>query len=606
VWLDSETDREAAASRMRTALHRASLGASTVYALFIMATAVGGRPGVELRSWTTLLDAIDTAVALGVLGRSRRGPRTLDELHALAFVLVLAGCLNSIGTAYLLHDPRELFYLALYSLALGAVAIYRLATAIVLAVIAVAGVAVAAHVGTGADAGWMFVVMAATVIAAAAIQIGQREHLALTATLQAQDRARSAELAAALERLQKELAERKRAEADRAELEARLWQVQKLDALGTLAGGIAHDINNVLGAIVGVAEVAREEAQEGSSSHDDFEHILAAAQRGAALTRNLLGFARRGKHRDEAFRVDETIEEVVALLARTAPKGVRFVAELGAGSAYVMGDPAQISQALMNVCLNAIEAMNGEGSVQIVSSRVTLGEHDTPTLAAGRYVSIEVIDDGAGMDESTLAHAFEPFYSSKSSTTHHSGLGLAMIYGTMRDHEGEVLLRSKVNEGTTAILRLPEVDAPAKAIADTETSATHDIVSGPVLIIDDEPAVRRAMRRFLEAAHIESVEANGGVAGLQLFRAAPQSFSLVLLDLAMPEMSGAECFAHLRALDPAVPILIVSGYPKDQNVETLLATGRSEFLSKPFSTADIMAAVRRWRRPSMDLAQREA
>jgi two-component system, cell cycle sensor histidine kinase and response regulator CckA len=591
---------------MRTALSRAAIGAAVVYALFVLATAVGARPGVGLRTGTTLFDALDTVFALGIVVRLRRGRHTLAELHALAFAVVLAGCLNAIGSAYVLHDARELFYLALYALALGAVAIYRLATAVVLTIIAAAGVAAAAHIGTSSDVRWTFVAMLAGAVASVAIQTGQREHLALTAKLQAEERARSAELATALERLEKELVERKRAEAERAELEARLWQVQKLDALGTLAGGVAHDINNVLGAIVGVAEVAREEAPEGSSSHDDFEHILAAAQRGAALTRNLLGFARRGKHRDEAFRVDEVIDEVVALLARTAPKGVRFVAELGAGPAYVMGDPAQISQALMNLCLNAIEAMNGAGNVQILSSRVRLGEHDSATLPAGRYVSIEVIDDGAGMDESTLAHAFEPFYSSKSSTTHHSGLGLAMIYGTMRDHEGEVLLRSKVNEGTTAILRLPEVDAPPKEFADTETSATHDIVSGPVLIIDDEPAVRRAMRRFLEAAHIETVEANGGVAGLQLFRAAPQSFSLVLLDLAMPEMSGAECFGHLRALDPGVPILIVSGYPKDQNVETLLATGRSEFLSKPFSAADIMAAVRRWRRASMEVAQRQA
>jgi len=607
VWLDNETDREAAASRMRTALYRAGLAASVAYSLFIVATALGARPGVTLASWSTVFDIVDVGLVLAIAARARRPTTNLVELHVLCYLGVFLGCANAIGSAIVLHDARELLYLAFYILAVGAIALFRVASTIAMTAIAAAAIAVASRLGAGADVAWVSVFMLASILVSTAIQMSQREHLARTAGLQAQERARSAELATALARLETELVERKRGEAERAELEARLWQVQKLDALGTLAGGIAHDINNVLGAIVGVAEVARDEAPAGSPAHDDLEHILAAAQRGAALTRNLLGFARRGKHRDEAFRVDEVIEEVVSLLARTAPKGVRFVAELGAVSAFVMGDPAQISQAIMNLCLNAVEAMSGEGNVRLRSSRVVLRQNDSPTLAAGgRYVAIEVVDDGAGMDANTLAHAFEPFYSSKSSTTHHSGLGLAMIYGTMRDHEGDVSLRSTPSVGTTATLRLPEVDAPAAEKHPAETSATHDVVSGPILVIDDEPAVRRAIRRFLESAHIETLEANGGVAGLQLFRAEPHRFSLVVLDLAMPGMSGAECFVHLRALDSGVPILIVSGYPKDQSVDALLAAGGAEFLTKPFASADMMAAVRRCRRATREPVQREA
>jgi signal transduction histidine kinase/CheY-like chemotaxis protein len=614
VWLDSETDRESAALRMRTALYRAALAASVAYALFVVAAAVGARPGVRLVSGTTLLDALNVTIVLAVAARVRRRARGLAELHVLGFLCAFFGSANAIGSAFVLHDPRELFYLALYILAIGAVALFRVASALAMTAIGIAAVVVASRLGAVTDVAWVAITMLASILVGIAIQLGQREHLAFTASLQADERARRAELATALARLETELVERKRAEdertlaeAARAEMEARLWQVQKLDALGTLAGGVAHDINNVLGAIVGVAEVARDEAPEGSASHEDFEHILAAAQRGAALTRNLLGFARRGKHRDEAFCVDGVIEEVVALLARTAPKGVTFVAELGTASSFVRGDPAQVSQAIMNLCLNAIEAMAGEGSLQLRSSRVVLGAEDSPTLpAGGRYVSIEVIDDGAGMDANTLAHAFEPFYSSKSSTTHHSGLGLAMIYGTMRDHEGEVLLRSTPSVGTTATLRFPEAEAPASEAEAPDNSATHGTASGPVLIIDDEPAVRRAMRRFLESARIETVEANGGVAGLQLFRAEPRRFSLVLLDLAMPEMSGAVCFGHLRALDPGIPILIVSGYPKDQSVEALLAAGGAEFLSKPFTALEILSAVRRCRRMPGSVAQREA
>ncbi len=597
VWLDSESDKAAAASRMRTALSRAGLGALAAYTMFVAASGLGLRPGVPLSSWTTLFDAVDAVLVLAIVVRLRRATATLGQLHAIAYGGVLVGCLNAIGSAYVLHEPRELFYLALYALALGAVALYRVATTVAMAAIAVAAVAAASQIGTSADVAWMFVAMLASILAGTAIQTGQREHLANAAISQGREVARSAELASALARLETELTTRKRAETARAELEARLWQVQKLDALGTLAGGVAHDINNVLGAIVGVAEVGRDETPAGSPSHEDFEHILAAAQRGAALTRNLLGFARRGKHRDAAFHIDEIITEVISLLTRTAPKSVRLVTELHAGSAFVIGDPAQISQAIMNLCLNAIEAVSGDGTVHLRSSCKVLEEGESPTLTAGaRYVTIEVTDDGVGMDEATLAHAFEPFYSSKSSTTAHSGLGLAMIYGTMQEHEGEVLLASEPNKGTTATLRLPEVDAPAVESEASPPSAKRDVGSGPVLVIDDEPAVRRAIRRLLTAAKIETVEANGGVAGLQLFRAEPQRFSLVILDLAMPEMSGAQCLMQLRGLDPRVPILIVSGYPKDQSVEALLAGGEAAFLNKPFAAGELVAAVRDRRR----------
>jgi signal transduction histidine kinase/ActR/RegA family two-component response regulator len=429
-----------------------------------------------------------------------------------------------------------------------------------------------------------------------AILLARRRTLAETARLREAERVASLELAAAVRRLGAELDERERTEAARARAEAQLAQVQKLDALGTLAGGVAHDVNNILAAVSGVAEMGVAESGPGTQARADFAHILAAAEHGARLTSNLLGFARRGKLRHVAFNLDEVAAEVVALLERTSPKRVSFVFENPDGAAPVMGDPGQLSQAVMNLCLNAIDAIEAGGLVRVRVTSGLLAPGVSALLTAGeRYVTLEVTDNGRGMDAETLAHAFEPFYSGRQAASERHGMGLAMVFGAMRDHHGEVVLRSTVGAGTTAVLRLPQADAPA-AVSPVAAPPIPIAEPLPVLVVDDEPMVRTMIRRFLEAAGMPCSEAGSGAEGIALLRARPGRMSLVILDVAMPEMSGTECFALMRALDPGLPILVVSGYPKDQSIEELLETGHAGFLSKPFGRDLLLTTVAQLRR----------
>jgi CheY-like chemotaxis protein len=274
-----------------------------------------------------------------------------------------------------------------------------------------------------------------------------------------------------------------------------------------------------------------------------------------------------------------------------------------------MGDPAQLGQAVANLVLNAMQALAGQGTVRVHTARAVLGDGESAVLAAGgRVVTLEVIDDGVGMDPEALAHAFEPFFSGKAATSIRRGLGLAMVYGALRDHQGEVQLRSVPGQGTTATLRLPEAEPQPAQAQRAPAQAPGDGLFGAVLVIDDERLVRAAVRRLLRSQGVECVEAASGAEALEHFRPRPHAFALVVLDLSMPEMSGAECFAHLRRIDATVPILVASGYPKDQHVETLLAAGPAEFLAKPFAREEfLMAAVqccsRAPRRPGLRAAE---
>ena len=521
----------------------------------------------------------------------RRSALSIDRTELLGFALALTVTVVVTVTAYVYADPRELGYLVFTPLGLSAVAVRRARWLVVTGAICIDAFVAAWQLADGSSVMTPILSMTASVIISIAIHSGRRRSFASILAARQAERDRHGELIAAATR-ERELAEQ-------------LRHVQKLDAIGTLAGGIAHDINNVLAAILGVAELGMEDHPPTTDVHHEFQHIVTAAERGAALTRNLLGFARRGKVRHEPVVITRIIDEVLALLGRTAPRRIKLERTGGAEleNAAVMGDPSQLGQVVMNLCLNAIDAIAGAGVITIGVSLHELASGERATLAAGRYLCVEVGDTGAGMTAETLEHAFEPFYSTKSSTSQRggSGLGLAMVYGTVRDHLGEVSLRSAPGTGTTATIYLPAVgEGAAAAAAPREpraaTARVPDLItSRPVLVIDDEEIVRAVCTRMLGAHDVGTRDAAGGRAGLELFRADPGSFSLVLLDLAMPEMTGAECFRALRAVDPDIPIVIMSGFPKDQSVEDLLALGRATFLPKPFQRSALVDALVRCR-----------
>jgi signal transduction histidine kinase/CheY-like chemotaxis protein len=419
------------------------------------------------------------------------------------------------------------------------------------------------------------------------VHIMMWRYLRSIATLRERDRQLQVELAAALEAAQRELVDRKRAEAERERLREQLLHSQKLEAIGTLAGGVAHDMNNVLAAIIGLAE---QMGGEGPAP-DGVDQILEAARRGTELTRNLLGFSRRGKYRKEQLELSGVVATVTQLLSRTLPKGIEFTSATTT-TRVVEGDSAQLAQALVNVCLNSADAMSGSGTLSIeVGESALAGEAASAMgLPEGCYVTLTVRDSGCGMDRETQARMFEPFFTTKAQARR-TGLGLAMVYGTIANHGGAIAVESAPGRGTMVRLHLPAVERTERAEPPPAAPTRQAGHGALILVVDDEPMVRHVTQRSLERAGYEVITASHGGEAVERFQERGEDVSVVVLDMSMPIMGGAECFHRLRALAPGVRVLLASGYALEQEARACLAAGALGFLEKPFPTRHLLEAV---------------
>ncbi|HYU16354.1 MAG TPA: response regulator [Candidatus Acidoferrum sp.] len=405
----------------------------------------------------------------------------------------------------------------------------------------------------------------------------------------ASDRKHKAELAEALAATRRELGDRQRAEAERERLREQLLHSQKLEAIGTLAGGVAHDMNNMLAAIIGLAELMGEEA--GGTPPDGIDQILDVARRGTELTRNLLGFSRRGKYRKEAIELSSVVTGVTQLLSRTLPKGILLAGSNSAEHA-VEGDSAQLGQALINLCLNSVDAMKGSGVLRIEVGEVLLAGDASRSigLAEGRYVTLAVADSGCGMDRETQARMFEPFFTTKG-PGRGTGLGLAMVYGTIANHGGAIATESAPGRGTTIVIHLPAIGQAARAEPAVGVPTRHAGGGALILVVDDEPMVRAVTKRTLERVGYRVITAEDGAEALVRFEESGGAVSAVVLDMAMPVMGGAECFRRLREMSSGVRVLLASGYALEQDARDCLAAGALGFLEKPFASARLLEAV---------------
>jgi len=371
----------------------------------------------------------------------------------------------------------------------------------------------------------------------------------------------------------------------REDAEARASRAQKLEAIGTLAGGVAHDMNNVLGAIMSFASVLREQVV-GDEQRRDVEGILSATRRGRGLTRNLLGFARKGKYRKEAISLNDVVEEVHELLARTLPRDVRWRLILDPDLPRVEGYHEQLCHALMNICINSSDAMNGSGVLEINTSRVSLIATDVDGwdgVEPGEFAALSVVDSGAGMPPDILARVFEPFYTTKG-REEGTGLGMSMVYGTVKSHGGLIHVDSSPGVGTRVQMHLPLAGGDVPERVQTSHPAPHRERrgTGTVLVIDDDDLVRRSAKRLLKMLGYRSLLAEGGSEGLELFTEHRESIDAVVLDLMMPGMDGEETFLRLREIDPKVRVLISSGFTDEDTSDRLIRAGAMGFLEKPF------------------------
>ena len=369
-------------------------------------------------------------------------------------------------------------------------------------------------------------------------------------------------------------------------------QAQRLQSLGRLAGGIAHDFNNVLMAVMGHAQIIQRRTRD-HAIRAAAETIVTAAERAAGLTDQLLGFARQGKVRQEPAVVDELVTEVCRLLDRTIDRRIRVVHRPSSVPAVVRGDPGQLQQVILNLALNARDAMVGGGELvfatEIVEAEPTSAEVTSDLMVETR-VRLSVTDTGAGMTDDVRHRVFEPYFTTKDVGEGH-GLGLSMVYGIVRNHEGWIRVHSQPGAGSTFEVYLPLdrqtlLDRPGRP---SEPSPGR----GHVLLVDDEAMVREAVRGLLERLGYRVTEAENGTAALGLFETSAHLFDVVLMDLRMPGMSGPDCLRRLRANAPRLGAILSSGYLPSQAVQDSLASGPTEFLKKPYAIAQLAEVLQR-------------
>jgi len=386
--------------------------------------------------------------------------------------------------------------------------------------------------------------------------------------------------------------ERSRALREHEQLEGQLRHRQRMEAIGALAGGIAHDFNNLLAAILGSASLISLAAEPDGEIQENAELIERAAGRGALLTRQLLGFASRGKLRNTTVDLGEIAGSIAAILERTTHRRIEIAVDRAGDAPYVTGDPAQLEQVVMNLAVNARDAMPRGGRLCIGTDCVDIGADGNPDhvdLAPGRYVRLSVSDDGCGMSAEVKQRAFEPFFTTKP-VGEGSGMGLATVYGIVRSHHGSVAIRSQSGAGTEVEILLPRANIDR---VDTSRDRPQKLVHGTgcVLVVDDEQAVRAVIRKTLERLGYQALGVSSGAEALDYLRSHPQQVDLVILDLVMPEMDGRECFRRITALDPAQKVLLATGHSAGQDAYELIEAGAVGVLEKPFSAAELSLSV---------------
>lgn len=371
-----------------------------------------------------------------------------------------------------------------------------------------------------------------------------------------------------------------------------LRAAEHLASVGELAGGVAHEMNNVLAAILATAEALERSGR--APTRAELDVVKGAARRGAEITGGLLGFARKGMYRRVRVSVADLLDRLAAR-ARDAHPGLRVERVGAADLPDVEGDPEQLEIALGNLCQNAVEAMPDGGTLSIVASAEDRDERADLGLAAGRWVRVEVRDTGIGMTDAVRRRAIEPFFTTRG-PGEGVGLGLSMAYGVIRNHGGQLALESEPGAGTTVTVHLPAAPVAVVTAPEPPDVLSAAAPGGVVLVVDDDEWVRFSTGRLVEALGYETIEATGGEEGLAAYRARGPEIVAVLLDLRMPGMDGAEALRRLVALDPDVRVVLCTGYERDQVSQGLFELGRVGFLGKPFGLADLEAQLRAFAR----------
>ena len=388
----------------------------------------------------------------------------------------------------------------------------------------------------------------------------------------------------------RDITENKKMDEEKRRLQEQLFQSQKLEALGTLAGGIAHDFNNLLASIMGYASLAKADLSATDPIYHHVDVIETASQRASELTQQLLAFARGGKFDARPNDVNDIVREVVTLLSRTINKNITLVLNTCDDLLPAVCDAGQVQQAVLNICINARDAMPQGGTLTMETENSVLGPEDVRTLVdirPGAFVRISISDTGVGMDRETKQHMFDPFFTTKEKGT---GLGLSLVYGIIKKHRGFIQAYSEPGKGSMFRVHLPACE-DAEECGKTEQAPAATAGSGTVLVVDDEPLIRSLARDILKRYGYEVIIAEGGAQAVEMYRQFGEQISVVLLDMVMPEMDGREVFRSIRELDPAAKIIVSSGYSHDRDADYLLEQGAAGFVQKPYRMVELANAL---------------
>ncbi len=393
-----------------------------------------------------------------------------------------------------------------------------------------------------------------------------------------------------------DITDRKQAEQDKITMERKLLAAQKLESLGVLAGGIAHDFNNILTSVLANASLARHDAASGRSVERSLTQIELAARRAADLCQQMLAYAGKGKLASDRLDLSELVRGTAALLEVTISKNTKLDLRLADGLPPVLADSTQLRQIVMNLVINAADAITGRPGLITVTTFTREADaallHNAlgnPDLPPGTYVGLEVADNGSGMTPETIARIFEPFFTTKFSGR---GLGLSAVLGIVQGHRGALFVESTPGHGSTFRLLLPATSGRTVSSAPPFPEAGPVVLRGTVLVVDDEEAVRSIAATVLEMHGATSLTAASGDAALELLRTRGEQIALVLLDLTMPGINGEETLRRMRMLGARQPVILMSGYSETETMQRSTNLGVAGFIQKPFEVATLLARTK--------------
>lgn len=377
-------------------------------------------------------------------------------------------------------------------------------------------------------------------------------------------------------------------------LEHQVAQLRRFEAIGRLAGGVAHDFNNMIGAIMGWSDLGLTESDPRSPSYDRFLKIRAQSERAAILTKQLLAFARKQVLQPQNVDLNQLVEEEISLLAKVIGERIAVRLELAPDLTPAWADPAQIEQVLMNLCLNARDAMPNGGQLSVKTCNVSFDAEDSGKpqfMAAGIYVCLLVTDTGMGMDPDTIEHIFEPFFSTKD-LGKGTGLGLATVYGIVKQHQGFINVESVVNGGTTFTVYLPVGTGAPQTPKGIAHALELERGSETILLAEDNEGVREIEKEMLESLGYTVIATQDGEDAVETFLRLGTSIDLLLLDIVMPKLDGPAAYAKIAALEKELPVIFTTGYAAETSLVTAKSLRNALILQKPCSFATLAHKTR--------------